>query len=293
MDRDTAGSATGAAASGTAGRVLVVEASPLTRRLVRGMVADLGYTADAVGSGDEALQALGAARYDVVLLDAHLPAMGDVKTAARIRILQGDDARTPIVAMSEHLTPEERARCLAASMNAVLAKPVAPRELAEVLAACTSPRSRLERAVAAAGVALDREAAGSAGPATASFQVPPGLPVLDLAAIEAFRGMAPAGMPDPTPRLVALFRRESRVRLEALRAAAERGDAHAVYQAAHAAKGSAGTFGARQMHALAEEIERRGRAGTVADLQPLVAALAEAFERVDAALTAAGLPGEG
>jgi HPt (histidine-containing phosphotransfer) domain-containing protein len=75
--------------------------------------------------------------------------------------------------------------------------------------------------------------------------------------------LTPPGGPNPVPRLVQLFLGDSQRRIGRLREAFERGDAAEVQRLAHAQKGSSETIGARELGALAAELDSLGRLGTL------------------------------
>ena len=90
----------------------------------------LGVDADTVNDGVEALEAWAAAegRYAAVLADIHMPRMDGHELARQIRAAEASAARprarTPIVAVTANAMKGEDERCLAAGMDAYLAKPV-------------------------------------------------------------------------------------------------------------------------------------------------------------------------
>jgi len=79
--------------------ILVVDDEAGVRSSLVGILADEGYQADAVDSGEACLQALDARRYDLLLLDVWLPGMDGIETLARVRTL---DPELPVVVISGH-----------------------------------------------------------------------------------------------------------------------------------------------------------------------------------------------
>ena len=90
----------------------------------------LGVDADTVNDGIEAIEAWAAAKghYAAVLADIHMPRMDGHELARQIRAAEAKRepaaARTPIVAVTANAMKGEDERCLAAGMDAYLAKPV-------------------------------------------------------------------------------------------------------------------------------------------------------------------------
>ena len=110
-------------------RVLVVENNPVNRAVVSRHLHKLGCTVEAVGTGTEALQRIGAERFDLVLMDCHMPGMDGFDTTLAIRTREAPGTRLPIVALTADSGPEDRARCLTAGMDDHLSKPFKPEEL--------------------------------------------------------------------------------------------------------------------------------------------------------------------
>ncbi len=108
-------------------RVLLVEDNRINQVVaLRLLEKTLGVIAEAVDNGQEALDALAAGDYDVVLMDYHMPVMDGLTATRRIR--EGDpgvrDPRIPVVAMTANATPEAREECLAAGMDDYVPKPI-------------------------------------------------------------------------------------------------------------------------------------------------------------------------
>ena len=117
-------------------RILLADDNPINRKMALRQLANLGFRADAVTNGREALAALRAQPYGLVLLDVHMPVMDGYETARTIRrLLAGrHEDHITLVALTANRTKGDRQRCLEAGMDDYLAKPVRQDELGRMLA---------------------------------------------------------------------------------------------------------------------------------------------------------------
>jgi signal transduction histidine kinase/ActR/RegA family two-component response regulator len=115
-------------------RVLLVEDTEDTQNLALEMLLRMGCTVDIAGDGVQALQRLAGERYDLVLMDCHMPNMNGYAATEEIRRTEnGHGKHTIIVALSASVLPEERERCVAVGMDDYVAKPFSQRDLQRVL----------------------------------------------------------------------------------------------------------------------------------------------------------------
>jgi signal transduction histidine kinase len=111
-------------------RILVAEGDPVARTALTSLLARRGYETAAVASGTELLDALEASRFDLVLMDLHLPDPDALETTRRLR---SDPRwiRLPLIALTAGAMRGEREHWLAAGMTDCLTKPVRTAELLE------------------------------------------------------------------------------------------------------------------------------------------------------------------
>ncbi len=233
-------------------RVLVVEDNALGRGLTRMFLEDLGCSVATVGSGEAALEELGRATYDLVLMDWRMPEMDGIETVRRLREEEARQGRrrVRVVACTAYGGPEDRDRCLAAGMDGVLVKPFGTEEL--------------RRALSEQG-----------GEAVARLE--PG-------ALEGIRALEARGRPGLARRVAAAYREESARLVGALARAVEAGDWEGVRRAAHALRSSSTSVGAGVLVRACEALEAEARRGPVGDARGRVEAIRRLREEAVSAL---------
>lgn len=113
--------------------ILVADDSGMNRIVVLAQLETLGYRADVVASGREAIEALAVKSYAAVLMDCHMPGMDGFVATAHVRRGEPDGQRVPIIAMTADVLPETRTACATAGMDDFLAKPLRIEELGAML----------------------------------------------------------------------------------------------------------------------------------------------------------------
>jgi two-component system, sensor histidine kinase len=124
--------------------ILIVEDNPIIRSLVFKLLARRGYEADQVNNGKEALEAVRAKRYGLVLMDMQMPEMDGLSATKAIRNLRGPERNVPIVALTANALVGQRETCLAAGMNSFLTKPIKPEALYDAISCWARPRHQAD-----------------------------------------------------------------------------------------------------------------------------------------------------
>jgi CheY-like chemotaxis protein/PAS domain-containing protein len=115
-------------------KVLVVDDIPVNQKLLLLHLRRLGYDADVASNGQEALDALAAKEYELILMDCDMPVMNGFEAAARIRSNESySHTRIPIIALTSYDREGDRERCIAAGMDDYITKGASRKELKEAI----------------------------------------------------------------------------------------------------------------------------------------------------------------
>jgi len=114
-------------------RVLVADDNATNREVISRILERGGHAVTAVNDGEDALDALDQAQYDIVLLDRNMPGMGGIETLQAIRLMGRGLERVPVLVLSADVTPDARRECLEAGADAFISKPVEALRLLEAI----------------------------------------------------------------------------------------------------------------------------------------------------------------
>ncbi len=252
-----------AATNGDRKRILVVEDNPTNQIVAVSILNKLGYRADAVSDGAEAIDTLQDIPYDLAFMDCQMPVMDGYEATRRIRrhetsVLNPD---IPIIAMTAHVMAGDREKCLEAGMNDFLPKPVQPGDLEALLERWLGrgegkPSDRPAQSVAVAGE-----------------------PPQDSRHIfnEAFTLERLMGDRDLVRIALSGFVSDMPSHISRLRECLARDDINGVERLAHTIKGAAANVGAEAMSKTALNIEKAGKEGKIDAAVAILSRLEDQF----------------
>ena len=230
-------------------RILLAEDNLSNQQVARAILKKLGYSADVVGNGWEAVQALEETSYDLVLMDCQMPEMDgyEATTIIRSRLSRKINNKVPVIALTANAMQGDRDKCLRAGMDDYLRKPVRPKELDEILTRWLFKTGRAE--------GCDPEVNE---PAPSGFEAPsPDTKVFNEAdLLERLMGDR-----DLASSVIATFIEDLPKNFEPLEDHIHKNDHVTVSRLAHTIKGAAANIGAARLAESAYLMEAAGRAG--------------------------------
>ena len=237
-------------------RVLLVEDHPVNQKVATYMLERLGHCVAIAGDGRDALTAIEAEDFDLVLMDLQMPVIDGFEAIKVIREREARGGRrVPVVALTAHAMKGDRERCLAAGFDGYLAKPMREAELVEALG------SFAHGSPAKAG--LDAESSASQ--------------IVGLLARcggdEGFAREVVQSFLDSAPRS-----------LDAIAAAVDAGDLVELVAEAHGLKGACVTIGADDLADACRHLEEAGGRGDLAAVRAASGPLRDSWMRVGPAL---------
>ena len=263
-------------------RILVAEDNEINQEVATRQLQSLGCQVDVARDGAEAIDAVRQRRYDLVFMDCQMPKLDGYQAARRIRVLEdrglssdgrpeGSASRVPIVALTAHSMPTDRARCLDNGMDDFLSKPFTRRSLRAVLERWLGPDA-------------ERKAPTEQPPTTASSSDNTSGALINDAALEQIHELDRRGGGNGFATLVRLFGSKAPVLIEDLHRAIRDRDTEGMARVAHALKSSSLQLGAERMGEICRELERLGREGSIDGAEALAAETHRLYPAVTEAL---------
>ena len=279
-DRPTTASTTAETFSGA--RVLVAEDNLVNSEVATAMLHTLKCRVDVVVDGVQAVEAVQREHYDLGLLDCQMPNLDGYEATRQMRHLEQQGqiktegpARSlghlPIVALSAHTLPEDRARSIDSGVDDFVSKPFTLQTLGGVLGKW-APGHRESPAVP-----LPAASAQASSPTANDSPISEAA----LAQILEVDRLSGGGV---FARVARAFFEAAPITLERLWSAVREGDAEGIMRAAHELRSASLNVGAESMATLSRELETLGKTGTTDGAVPLAAQLDELYSAVKAAL---------
>lgn len=233
--------------------ILVAEDNTVNQKIILRMLQKLGFRADCVSNGTEAVAAVQKVPYQAVLMDCQMPEMDGFQATRAIRALRGGTQRVPIIAMTAHALKGDRERCFAAGMDDYLAKPLKLGELRDIFERWIYPE-RAERVEAVTNQ-----------------------PTLDTEMLRAWQSLDHDSHGELLREIITLFLETSPPLLSEMREAGQAENRQTVRRLAHKLRGSGANLGAAQLAHLCAELETQSGELAPRQIQSLVGEIEAEF----------------
>ncbi|MCB1876868.1 MAG: response regulator [Chromatiales bacterium] len=218
-------------------RLLLAEDNLVNQQLALTMLELLGCQVDLATNGTEAVEAIKAGVYDLILMDCHMPQMDGFEATRQIRRHErtaSPERHTPVVALTADVRKDIAEQCEKAGMDGYLGKPYSERKLQGLLARWLP------------GKTTDH-CKNDKGDSIGIIRPP-----IERVAVDQLIAAGGNGL---FRRLSAFYRREARIVLNNMRQAFDRGDTQQLQLDAHSLKSSSASVGARLVSDVCRQIE--------------------------------------
>jgi signal transduction histidine kinase/CheY-like chemotaxis protein/HPt (histidine-containing phosphotransfer) domain-containing protein len=236
-------------------RLLVAEDNVVNQQVVLGILGSLGYSADVVANGLEAVEAAARIPYSTILMDCRMPEMDGYTAATTIRQSRSASRHIPIIALTADVVSDARVKALAAGMNDYITKPIKADELARALERWVPTPAQIDLQNVSIQPSLDDEV----------FQ---SLKELESCAPGLSRKVVNAFLED-TPR-----------RLEDIEQALLAHSAEKLSRVAHTLRGSSSNLGARAFVQICADLEHSVAGNDWGNCKKLLSALRKELDRL-------------
>ncbi|MCC0179228.1 response regulator [Waterburya agarophytonicola K14] len=231
-------------------RVLLAEDNSVNQRVASLILEKLGYRADIVSNGLEAVNLLETVPYDCILMDVEMPEMDGI-TATK-KIIEQDLAHVPyIIGLTAYATVADRDRCFQAGMQDFITKPIRVEELERALDKIIALKQ--ENPVLELPVLVTQDDSSSKLEQT----------TLDVTVLDALRQLAGAKAQEFLTKIINQYLEDTPDRLKAIADALEAKDPEALRKAAHSLRSGSANLGAVIVADCCKNLEDMARRGEV------------------------------
>ncbi|MGF1539039.1 MAG: ATP-binding protein [Pleurocapsa sp.] len=256
-------------------RILLAEDNSVNQKVAALILEKLGYRADIVSNGLEAVNAVQTVPYDSILMDLEMPEMDGITATQKI-LAQKLTTKTPyIVGLTAYAMSEDRDRCLQAGMKDFLTKPIRIKDLERVL-------QKIETILQEDSEHSDRQNCPPIEVSERECQSE--AEILDLKVLNSLRQLAGKKAPAMLTSIINQYFEDTPQRLKAIAKALEDGNPEALRQAAHGLRSSSANLGAVRLADCCKNLENLARGGTIPEYFPLMTQLETEYQKTQIAL---------
>ncbi|MGD2159806.1 MAG: ATP-binding protein [Gammaproteobacteria bacterium] len=114
-------------------KVLVVDDNDINLRLAEIILKKNNYDVTTICSGDDSIELVRNNQYDLIFMDLHMPGTDGYEAAKRIRLFEGSDHRSVIIALTANAMPQEIEKIESCGMDDVLIKPISEQLICDII----------------------------------------------------------------------------------------------------------------------------------------------------------------
>ena len=237
-------------------RVMLAEDNAVNQQVALRQLLKLGYRADLVADGLEAVTSARKQKYDIIFMDCQMPKCDGYEATRELRADPGQSAGVRIVAMTANAMQGDRESCLEAGMDDYISKPVRVEDIRNAIARMADGQSP--------GVPV-------ALPIASDLPEPsPELRVINHESLDLLQDLADEDEPDAVNQIIELYLANSPAQIQTMQDAAQQGNNEALRDAAHTLKGSSSSLGAERLVHYCLLLETDAKKGIVARSPALV-----------------------
>jgi signal transduction histidine kinase/CheY-like chemotaxis protein len=242
--------------------VLVVEDNAVSRKLIYALLEKLGARISIATDGEAAVQKAIAERFDVILMDIHLPKLDGVEASKAIREKAPDGDKVAIIGLTADLVPEHRERFLQGGLTDILYKPANTTRLWEAITRSMNPRAGQPPRVDDVGAEFSDVA----------YQAPVIDWTLNLERADGNRYLA--------DELVKTFVTDLPLRITEIQKAFDQSNHAHIATIAHSLTGAATYCGATAFKLVAAELDKAASSGNIDQISNWIAKLSAETDRL-------------
>ncbi len=249
--------------------ILVAEDNLINQRVVEGILSSLNQSVEIVENGLAVIESAAQKKYDLILMDYHMPRLDGLQATQKIRQSIGNNlnAETPIVALTADIQPKVNKAFKSAGANDFIVKPYSRMKLYQCL---------LKWLINSSKTIGQQYADSEPAPST----------VLDETAFNELLSIDTADNGSFVTEIVEMFSSHVPPLINEIKRSKAESQAESLFKAAHSIKSSAANIGASQLSNLARSIELSARRGELDGIEALVENLDESFTQAQSALYA-------
>ena len=259
-------------------KILLVEDSLVSQKVVLRQLKKLGYEANVAANGQEALWMRSQANYDLILLDCQMPVLDGYETAKKIRQLEGDARQTIVIAMTANGMKANWERCLNVGMDDYLLKPVSEEELAAKLEIWIQAIIKNKQALAFTSIDLKMDYLAIYS--SDEINEPSVKEWVDLDRLDDIT----LGDMKIRKEILQAFLEDTKINLLSIKSATLSKNFEAIEHKAHQIRGASANVGVKELKTLADRLEFQSQQKNFQGVTELVLQIENSFQKIQSFL---------